>query len=49
MKNSDKIEKAAQTINVTYKRVLVDDYYEDYELKKLIESLQYLLDEANKK
>lgn len=47
--NNDKIEKAVQTINVTYKRVLVADCYEGYELKKLIESLQYLLNEANKK
>lgn len=43
------IEKAVATINNTYKRVLIADLYEGYELRKLKESLTLLLEEVDKK
>ena len=47
--NVEKIEAAVRSINAFYRRVLVADLYDGYELRKLIESLSYLLDEAEKK
>lgn len=44
-----KIEKAVEAVNAHYKRVLVCDCYEGYELRKLREALAFLLAEVDKK
>ena len=46
---NEKIEKAIKTVNITYKRVLVMDCYEGYELRELTKALEFLLAEVNKK
>lgn len=43
------IEKAVATINNTYKRVLIADLYEGYELRQLDFALKLLLKEVDKK
>ncbi len=43
------IEKAVATINSTYKRVLIMDLYEGYELRQLNFALKLLLNEVDKK
>lgn len=43
------IEKAVATINNTYKRVLIADCYEGYELRELEKALKLLLKEVDKK
>ena len=51
MSNYEKaqIEKAVATINITYKRVLIMDLYEGYELRQLNLALKLLLNEVDKK
>ena len=44
-----KIEKAVKQVTNNYNRVLLADCYEGYELRQLIQGLEYLLNEANKK
>ena len=46
---SEHIRQALSMVNLTAKRVLLLDCYEEYELKALISSLQLLLKEAEGK
>lgn len=49
LEKNSAVEAAVNTINITYKRVLIMDRYEGYELQKMISALQLLLQEAEKK
>ena len=45
----ERIEQAVKTINSTVNRVLIFNRYEGYELMKLKEALELLIEEADKK
>ena len=48
-RDNPKIERAIDAVNAHWKRVLIADCYEGYELRKLRDALVYLLSETYKR